>query len=275
MPPKSTPRPSDIDTSIQIALDAADAAMDVTAEYARVSADFRKTRDSLLKIEKLSKIALAGGAGVGLVALLAMMFSFSGAKKELSLMQATNTELLGIFTQNVATMRDGVAGLEPGYAVLEELSGRLEGLEGAIADISALREEVAQLSLAVSETQTAMMTRQAEAEAALTGQMDALGERIATLNGELVMTTMTDIDDRIREQTELIGATTEEFIAGLAAASANAAEASTNSEAMQGVIAAQTRLEERLEDLTRRTRALSARAAAPRPAQDDGVIKYP
>ena len=46
MPPKTTAKakPEDIETVVQIALDAADAAMDVTSEFARISNEFQKAK---------------------------------------------------------------------------------------------------------------------------------------------------------------------------------------------------------------------------------------
>ena len=49
MPPKTSAKakPQDLETVVQIALDAADAAMDVTSEFARISSEFQKAKKSL------------------------------------------------------------------------------------------------------------------------------------------------------------------------------------------------------------------------------------
>ena len=47
MPPKTSAKakPQDLETVVQIALDAADAAMDVTSEFARISTEFQKAKN--------------------------------------------------------------------------------------------------------------------------------------------------------------------------------------------------------------------------------------
>jgi len=52
---------ADVEKSIQIALDAADAAMDVTSEYAKVAQQIKKSTLKLSGIEKLGRTSMIVG----------------------------------------------------------------------------------------------------------------------------------------------------------------------------------------------------------------------
>ena len=93
--------PADVEKSIQIALDAADAAMDVTSEYAKVAQQIKKSTTMLSSIEKLGRIGVIIGFVTGIsVAVLSLVMFFSASSKLKVLMQ-TNTELLTVFVENV------------------------------------------------------------------------------------------------------------------------------------------------------------------------------
>ena len=68
---------ADVEKSIQIALDAADAAMDVTSEYAKVAQQIKRSTAKLANIEKLGRIAVILGfvSGIGAAALCIVIFS--------------------------------------------------------------------------------------------------------------------------------------------------------------------------------------------------------
>ena len=61
MASNQTATPADVEKSIQIALDAADAAMDVTSEYAKVAQQIKKSTTKLTSIEKLGRIGVIIG----------------------------------------------------------------------------------------------------------------------------------------------------------------------------------------------------------------------
>ena len=74
--------PADVEKSIQIALDAADAAMDVTSEYAKVAQQIKKSTNMLSSIEKLGRIGVIIGFVTGIsVAALSLVMFFSASSK--------------------------------------------------------------------------------------------------------------------------------------------------------------------------------------------------
>jgi len=77
--------PADVEKSIQIALDAADAAMDVTSEYAKVAQQIKKSTNALSSIEKLGRIGVIIGlvTGLGVAALSIIMFLQASSKLKL------------------------------------------------------------------------------------------------------------------------------------------------------------------------------------------------
>ena len=99
----------DLDQSIQIALDAAEASMDVTAEFERISAQFEKTVSAAQRLEKMSRIALMVGGGVAVFAVLLMGMIWQRSSSGLERLSATNTELLTILAENVSTMDEKLA----------------------------------------------------------------------------------------------------------------------------------------------------------------------
>jgi len=105
--------PADVEKSIQIALDAADAAMDVTSEYAKVAQQIKKSTSALTNIEKLGRIGVIIGlvSGVSVAVLSIVMFLQASAK--LKLLTQTNTELLTVFVENVDTFNENLLKMEP------------------------------------------------------------------------------------------------------------------------------------------------------------------
>ena len=114
--------PADVEKSIQIALDAADAAMDVTSEYAKVAQQIKKSTNMLSSIEKLGRIGVIIGfvTGIGVAALSLVMFLSASSK--LKVLTETNTELLTVFVENVDIFNENIAKLEPALNDLDLLT---------------------------------------------------------------------------------------------------------------------------------------------------------
>ena len=100
MPPKTSAKakPQDLETVVQIALDAADAAMDVTSEFARISSEFQKAKKSFASLKKTVRISsfVVGAILLGGVVAVGILLARSADK--MNVLTATNTELLTVFT---------------------------------------------------------------------------------------------------------------------------------------------------------------------------------
>ena len=123
MPPKTSAKakPQDLETVVQIALDAADAAMDVTSEFARISTEFQKAKNSFASLQKTVRISsiVVGSILLGGVVVVAILLARSADK--MNVLTATNTELLTVFTENIATMNEGVGNLQGPFSQLATL----------------------------------------------------------------------------------------------------------------------------------------------------------
>jgi len=125
--PKTVDSP-DLDQSIQIALDAAEASMDVTAEFERISAQFEQTVNAAQRLEKMSRIALFVGGGVAVLAILLMAMIWQRSSSGLERLSATNTELLSILAENVANMDEKLAPIVALNSQMEQLRNELASL---------------------------------------------------------------------------------------------------------------------------------------------------
>ena len=127
MPPKisAKAKPQDLETVVQIALDAADAAMDVTSEFARISTEFQKAKNSFASLQKTVRISsiVVGSILLGGVVVVAILLARSADK--MNVLTATNTELLTVFTENIATMNEGVGNLQGPFSQLATLQEHL------------------------------------------------------------------------------------------------------------------------------------------------------
>ena len=113
--------PADVEKSIQIALDAADAAMDVTSEYAKVAQQIKRSTSSLSNIEKLGRIGVIIGFVTGISVAVLSIIMFFQANSKLKLLMRTNTELLTVFVENVDMFNENLAKLEPALNDMDEL----------------------------------------------------------------------------------------------------------------------------------------------------------
>ena len=126
---------ADVEKSIQIALDAADAAMDVTSEYAKVAQQIKRSTAKLANIEKLGRIAVILGfvSGIGAAALCIVIFLQSSS--QLKLLSQTNTELLTVFIENVDSLNEDVAKLTPALDQINNLTNVVETASAGLVKI--------------------------------------------------------------------------------------------------------------------------------------------
>ena len=271
--PKTADSP-DLDQSIQIALDAAEASMDVTAEFERISAQFEQTVTAAQRLEKMSRMALMAGGGVAVLAILLMATIWQRSASGLERLSATNTELLTILAENVSTMDDKlvpIVALDSQMARLRDeltvLNERVSVAAPALDDTSALRSELATMH----DMLAALDTLEAAQMRSETFAQD-IGDRIATLNGELAMNVSTVMRDTFTAQSETI----TDMITDLS----QAADAAGNSAGAEELVAIKEQMETRLQEIAQRINRLQAGAstsgASPSQArQDPDIIKFP
>ena len=94
-------RPKDIQDSIKIALDAADAATDVTAEYGKIKRENQALEGSVKKIQRSTTIIFFSAViGVVVTSIFAGLVYFR-TMSDLNAITSTSREALVVFAENV------------------------------------------------------------------------------------------------------------------------------------------------------------------------------
>jgi len=264
---------ADLDQSIQIALDAADASMDVTAEFERISAQFAETATKAERLEKISRISLIAAGSIAVLAVVIMGMVWQRSSSGLQRLAATNTQLLTILTENVTAFEERMAPLAVMEKKVAGLSETLTGIQTSLETISVdasqmtdLRANVAQIILDLPglETQEAAQIRAETIN-------NTTADRIATLNGELAMSVSVATQDALAVQLDAYKA--------LAADISEAVGALDTSGGSAAAAELQEKLDARINEMNMRlNRVVEANTTATRrraaPPQAD-VIKYP
>ena len=105
-----------VQESIKLALDAADAATDVTSEYSQVKRDHRKLEKNVSQIHRYTTITFVTAICAAVLSLGFSAMLYFKTLGELKLMSTTNREGLVVFAENIEKLN----------SVLDDLSGSLE-----------------------------------------------------------------------------------------------------------------------------------------------------
>jgi hypothetical protein len=269
--------PADVEKSIQIALDAADAAMDVTSEYAKVAQQIKKSTNMLSSIEKLGRIGVIIGFVTGIsVAALSLVMFFSASSKLKVLMQ-TNTELLTVFVENVDIFNENVAKLEPALNDLDLLTKAVDKVgSGMIAYGDKSEMMGAEIRVAI-ETMNGITP-------AVTSQMADMQEKTSIMNSELTMSLAEMTNEEFKAQNMIMGNFTRSVIDALQSMSDTSVDVKEQRAAVQSLQDVNAELAARIATLDQRldaakreaSRARTAAAAKPKKKAINGdIIKYP
>ena len=264
---------ADLDQSIQIALDAADASMDVTAEFERISAQFADTAAKTERLERISRISVIAAGSIAAAAVILMGMIWQRSSTGLERLAATNTQLLTILTENVtafeermapiAVMEKKVSGLSETLASIET---SLEAIASDASQIGDLRANVAQIIVDMPALET-QETAQLRAETINA----ATADRIATLNGELAMSVSVATQDALAVQLDAYKALAADISEAVGAMDTDGGTAAA-AELQEKLDARINEMNMRLNRVVEANTATTRRRAAP-PQAD--IIKYP
>ena len=264
----------DLDQSIQIALDAAEASMDVTAEFERISAQFEQTVSAAQRLEKTSRIALMVGGGVAVFAVLLMGMIWQRSSSGLERLSATNTELLTILAENVSTMDEKLAPIVAIDSQMAQLRGELTSLNESVSAVAQALDDTSAFKAdltAMTEMLSALDTLE-NAQMRSDAVQQEIGDRIATLNGELAMNVATVMRDTFAAQSDAFA----EMITSMS----QAADATGNSANAEEFVKIKEQMETRLQEIAQRVSRLQAGSSAATGTQspsrqDPDIIKFP
>lgn len=264
----------DLDQSIQIALDAAEASMDVTAEFERISAQFEQTVSAAQRLEKTSRIALMVGGGVAVFAVLLMGMIWQRSSSGLERLSATNTELLTILAENVSTMDEKLAPIVAIDSQMAQLRGELTSLNESVSAVAQALDDTSAFKAdltAMTEMLSALDTLE-NAQMRSDAVQQEIGDRIATLNGELAMNVSTVMRDTFAAQSDAFA----EMITSMS----QAADGAGNSANAEEFVKIKEQMETRLQEIAQRVNRLQAGSSAATGTQspsrqDPDIIKFP
>tara|TARA_A200000113_G_scaffold59571_1_gene50918 strand:+ start:3999 stop:4748 length:750 start_codon:yes stop_codon:yes gene_type:complete len=131
---------STIEESIKIALDAADAATDVTSEYNKVKREHKKLETKVKQIHRYTTIIFGSSMIAAIVAMIFSSVLYFRSMSDLGVMTTTNREALVIFAENVDDLKDNVKALSVAMESQVALEKQNEVL---VEELSSLRKEIA------------------------------------------------------------------------------------------------------------------------------------
>jgi hypothetical protein len=275
---------ADVEKSIQIALDAADAAMDVTSEYAKVAQQIKRSTSKLASIEKLGRIAVILGfvSGIGAAALCIVIFLQSSS--QLKLLSQTNTELLTVFIENVDSLNEDVAKLTPALDQINNLTNVVETASAGLVKIGEKTEMVSEKSDMLSEEVRVAIEKMNLIEPLVKAQLVEQQEKSAILNSELTLSFAEMTNEEFKAQNMIMGNFTRSVIDALQTISDASAGMKEQRDALQALQEVNAELSARVATLDQKlssakkeaAQARKARAravAAPKPEGD--IIKFP
>ena len=150
--------------SIKIALDAADAATDVTSEYKRIKNEYIKAEQKVKEIHKYTTIIFSSSIATAVVAIILTGLLYFKSLSELEDMTSTSREALVVFAENVEKVNEAVENMNSSLASHSELVNdsedvkqKLEMLSDAILSndkklMISLSKEISNLSSGIAKS---------------------------------------------------------------------------------------------------------------------------
>ena len=169
-----------VQESIKIALDAADAATDVTSEYNKTKREHKKLEASVTSVHRFSIIIFASSMVAAVAALLFAGMIYFRTMSELSTMTTTSREALVVFAENVEGVNDA----------LEKMRGALETQQTLVGQNETLINELVGLRDIISRSNETMMTG-----------MESTSSSIANSNNQMASSITSGIANELGAQT--------------------------------------------------------------------------
>ena len=131
-----------VQESVKLALDAADAATDVTSEYSQVKREHRKLEKNVSQIHRYTTITFVTAICAAVLSLGFSAMLYFKTLGELRVMTTTNREGLVVFAENIEQLN----------SVLGELSGSLEQQGELVALNREATSRISELTQLISES---------------------------------------------------------------------------------------------------------------------------
>ena len=169
-----------VQESIKIALDASDAATDVTSEYNKTKREHKKLEASVKSVHRFSIIIFTSSMVAAVAALLFASLIYFRTMSELSTMTTTSREALVLFAENVDGVNDS----------LNKMKGALDTQKTLVGQNETLINELVGLRDIISRSNETMMTG-----------MESTSTSIANSNNQMASSITAGIANELGAQT--------------------------------------------------------------------------
>ena len=122
--------------SIKIALDAADAATDVTSEYKRIKNEYLKAEQKVKEIHKYTTIVFSSSIATAVIAIILTGLLYFKSLSELEEMTGTSKEALVVFAENVENVNKAVDDMNSSLSKHTDLVNANEQIQTALDNLS-------------------------------------------------------------------------------------------------------------------------------------------
>ncbi len=122
--------------SIKIALDAADAATDVTSEYKRIKNEYLKAEQKVKEIHKYTTIVFSSSIATAIIAIILTGLLYFKSLSELEEMTNTSKEALVVFAENVENVNKAVDDMNSSLSKHTDLVNANEQIQSALDNLS-------------------------------------------------------------------------------------------------------------------------------------------
>lgn len=122
--------------SIKIALDAADAATDVTSEYKRIKNEYIKAEQKVKEIHKYTTIVFSSSIATAVIAIILTGLLYFKSLSELEDMTSTSREALVVFAENVENVNKAVENMNSSLAKHSDLVDANSQIKFALENLS-------------------------------------------------------------------------------------------------------------------------------------------
>ena len=244
---------STIEESIKIALDAADAATDVTSEYNKVKREHKKLETQVKQIHRYTTIIFGSSMIAAIVAMIFSSVLYFRSMSDLGVMTTTNREALVIFAENVDDLKDNVKALSvamESQVALEKQNAKL------VEELSSLRKEI-------SVATNALASRVLEQNKGLQEVMTKNTEQAVNIFAQNVAQTF---EKRLNELNKGIDAYQNQLLVALKEMHSS----STDNDVMEKISKSQNQLTKEIRSLYKKNEEIFSKIKS-----SDGLIKFP
>ena len=122
--------------SIKIALDAADAATDVTSEYKRIKNEYLKAEQKVKEIHKYTTIVFSSSIATAVIAIILTGLLYFKSLSELEEMTGTSKEALVVFAENVENVNKAVENMNSSLTKHSDMVTANDQIKDTLGDLS-------------------------------------------------------------------------------------------------------------------------------------------